>query len=189
VSVEVVGGCVSGVSRSRRVLLVGELNPYGSRPELALYHLPRGASGDRLRTYLGLTDVAYHRLEKVNLCGGGWEPGWARLAALDVLRRAEHDVLVLLGARVRDAFGGPVFFASARRRDCALVSLPHPSGRCRLWNDLANVERAVAAMRSLVPEIPWGEARDWRGRADVRLVQQEHDSRRSEEERKTWWIV
>ena len=56
-----------------RVLLVGEVNPYGADPRMALYHLPRGASGDRLREILGLDDATYiRRLSRVNLCTGRW---------------------------------------------------------------------------------------------------------------------
>lgn len=36
-----------------RLIIVGELNPYGSGPSWALHHLPRGASGDRLRQHRG----------------------------------------------------------------------------------------------------------------------------------------
>jgi hypothetical protein len=39
------------------LVIVGEVNLYDPDPSLALYHLPRGVSGDRLRTLMGLTDL------------------------------------------------------------------------------------------------------------------------------------
>ena len=61
-----------------RVLLVGEANPYGGDPEMALYHLPRGASGDRLREILGLRDATYEAIPKANLCPQEWDLREAR---------------------------------------------------------------------------------------------------------------
>jgi hypothetical protein len=149
----------SEISRAiPRVLLVGELNPYGADPRMALYHLPRGASGDRLREILGLSDVSYARkLAKVNLCSRSWSATRARAAARYLLDASPQEVLVLLGARVRDAFGGPPFFGrSTWRRDdgseIAMVGLPHPSGRNLLWNDPRGRARAAAA---LCAEAPW----------------------------------
>lgn len=87
-----------------RVLLVGELNPHGSDPRLALYHLPRASSGNRLRLIMGVTDLEYHLLfDRANLCDGRWSAKAARerLAALSDARPTGGAV-VLLGGRVRD---------------------------------------------------------------------------------------
>lgn len=149
--------------RAPRVLLVGELNPYGANPFLALYHLPRGASGDRLREILGLADAAYaRRLAKVNLCTGRWSDPRARAAAQFLLDTTREEVLVLLGCRVREAFGGPAFFEQETRRlpDLArpgqertrvLVTIPHPSGRNLLWNDPDAGRRARAVLLAAAP--------------------------------------
>jgi hypothetical protein len=139
-----------------RVLLVGELNPYGANPYFALYHLPRGASGDRLRQILGLpTHVYARRLAKVNLCTGRWSASRARENADRLLAAGEQEVLVLLGARVRDVFGGPPFYERDRRvvrgRTRVLLALPHPSGRSIVWNDPGAAERAKAALRAAAP--------------------------------------
>jgi uracil-DNA glycosylase len=151
-------GCaVRGVMGAPRVLLVGELNPYGADPRAALYHLPRGASGDRLREILGLSDASYaRRLAKVNLCSGQWSAKRAQAAARFLIDTSSQPVLVLLGARVRDAFGGPPFFGRRtwRRLDgseISMVGLPHPSGRNLLWNDPANRARAAALLCSAAP--------------------------------------
>ncbi len=145
------------------MLLVGEVNPLGARPRFALYHLPRGRAGDRLRAILGLSDVDYDSLlDKVNLCTGAWSLPAARQRAAEI--RAEvawagWKLLVLLGARVRQAFGGPAPFEHGRDPlGCTWLGLPHPSGRCLLWNDRANVARARAILMELVPAgIPWGK--------------------------------
>jgi hypothetical protein len=142
------------------VLVVGELNPYGADPRAALYHLPRGASGDRLRVLLGLSDSAYaRRLAKVNLCTGRWDIHAARARAAYLLDTSREEVIVLLGARVRDAFHrGPDFFNTTTYHmpgfdDRILLGLPHPSGRCLVWNDPAARRRATEALRALAPWI------------------------------------
>ena len=75
-------------------------------------------------------------------------------------------MLVLLGARVRDALDGPPFFEHELRwvdggaRSKTVLSLPHPSGRNLMWLDPAARGRAREALRQLAPEISWGRADD-----------------------------
>jgi hypothetical protein len=147
-----------------RVVVVGELNPYGSRPEFALYHLPRKASGNRLREHLGLTDVTYRRLDKVNLCDGEWDSCSARARAVTILIEGRHDVVVMLGAKVRRAFGevGLAFFESStpdHLRGRVLVTLPHPSGMCRAWNAPDARDKAVRLLKAVAPQVPWNETK------------------------------
>lgn len=145
------------------LVLVGELNPYGSDPRFSLYHLPRRASGNRLREHLGLSDCTYEAIEKVNLCTGRWSMAAARANAGKVL--GEYGVIVCLGAKVRDAFNGPKFFESGRwllnlglnEAECSIATLPHPSGLNRLWNQPGARQRARELMRSIAPGVPWGE--------------------------------
>jgi hypothetical protein len=151
------------------VLLLGELNPRGADPRLALYHMPPGCSGDRLRRILGLSPAAYLRLDRVNLCDWRWEPeaAYARyeevLRALDLPSAPPRLTIVLLGARVREATRGPApfrvvsFTTWQSGRKCHLVGLPHPSGRCREWNKPGAVDEARRLLRQVAPEVPWGE--------------------------------
>jgi hypothetical protein len=144
-----------------RVLVCGELNPYGADPRTALYHLPRGASGDRLRRILGLRDCEYAGLlDKVNLCQGRWSDDEAAGRAVTCLESQQHEVMVLLGARVRRAFGGPAPFEWSVVRRKLLVGLPHPSGMCRVWNDPRSVRRARSLVDALIRGLPWGTAAD-----------------------------
>jgi hypothetical protein len=142
-----------------KLVIVGELNPYGQDPRFALYHLPRHASGNRLREHLGLSDVEYEKIAKVNLCYGKWSMNAARETVK--LINSRFDVAVLLGAKVRDAFNGPEFYQvdiMEEGRAIALVTLPHPSGLNRMWNEPGARERARAVMRVVAPQLPWGSA-------------------------------
>lgn len=150
-------------SRGARVVVVGEVNPYGADPSLALYPLPRKASGNRLRNFMGLTDAEYLRLlRRVNLCQSTWSGEKASVAAASLvgkLRRWGGAVVVLLGGRVARAFRRialPGVFESVTVGDVALVRLPHPSGLCRLWNQPGAVDRARAVLRREAPWVPWG---------------------------------
>lgn len=134
-----------------RPLLVGESNPLSSRPEHALWPWPPGCSGDHLRSILGLSLLDYFRLfDRTNLLEGRWLPRAAREAAVALDASVPAAVpLVLLGARVREAFDlshqallcsweglGP--WSRWRR----WVAVPHPSGRSRAWNRPGSRERA-----------------------------------------------
>jgi len=130
-------------------LLVGELNPYGADPELALYPLPEHASGGRLARILGLSRGQYLRaFGRANLCSGRWSLGDARGAAelLTIMNDRDRPI-VLLGSKVCQAFAQPYHpFTSAGR----LHVLPHPSGRCRAWNEPGAVARARALVLPLL---------------------------------------
>lgn len=136
---------------------------------MALYHLPRYASGNRLREIMGLTDAAYEDLEKVNLCEGRWSVPAARAAARALL--APDARYVLLGAKVRAAFAGPAPFERHVHRksgNATFLGLPHPSGRNLIWNDPSARRRAREALRALAPEVPWGRGgAEFTGRAKL----------------------
>ena len=152
-----------------RVLLVGEDNPRGSDPRMALFFLPREASGNRLRVVLGLSDVDYmRRCARVNLCAGRWSDREARERA-QIIREANlarlaqipwtGEVAILLGSKVRRALDGPpAFEVVIPERGPVLVGLPHPSGRCLVWNEPGARARAREACRRAAPWIPWGSA-------------------------------
>lgn len=137
------------------VLFVGEMNPYGASPELALYPEPANCSGDRLRKILGLTPESYlARYDRVNLCAGRWRLTDARDAAVTLrLRRdlRDHD-FVLLGEKVRQAFKlkAEFFEVEALLEGRRVLCLPHPSGLNRLWDlDETWKPRARRALRKL----------------------------------------
>jgi len=147
---------MSGKSDSRRVLFVGESNPYGIDQRFALYHLPRHASGNRLREHLGLTDVQYARIDKVNLCKGDWSLLAARVEAKRLLGLGQYEVFVLLGRKVRAAFEGPAPFSAWYRLNeigWDLIGLPHPSGLNRQWNEPGARERARSLVFGLLPHL------------------------------------
>lgn len=145
------------------ILLVGEDNPYGQDPRFALYHKPRHASGNRLRQHLGLRDATYERLQKINLCTKKWSLREARERAQLLTERGAVGglrIIVLLGAKVRDAFGLEMEFFGVLSDPAVtpvFVLLPHPSGLNRLWNQPGARERAQAILRRLMPSVPWGE--------------------------------
>lgn len=153
------------------VLLVGEMNPYGADPDMALYHLPTGASGDRLRRILGLDPVAYLALGRVNLCEGRWSMPAARERARALVRDPAWTAYVLLGRKVATAFDYAEAAFSAQQltwhqldglgREHApvvVVALPHPSGLSRAWNVPGSVDKARDLLATVVPGVPWGTA-------------------------------
>jgi hypothetical protein len=141
-----------------KVIVVGELNPYGADPRYSLWPEPRRAAGNRLRLIFGLTDLQYTRmLDRINLCAGVWRLKAARAAAWDIQVLNPRAVIVLLGAKVRSAFDfrGDLF-TTVRAGEQVMVGLPHPSGRCRLWNEEGAVTRARVVLREAAPWVPWG---------------------------------
>lgn len=117
-----------------KTLLVGEVRPEGYRGDLD----PRdvGSAGERMCTILGLTIEEYlDRFDRVNLCRKVWDKdaAWVEAARVEAERRAK---IVLLGRKVQAAFDmddAPLFSTWGR-----YVLLPHPSGKCRVWNDEKN---------------------------------------------------
>jgi len=158
----------------QRVLAVGELNPYGADPRCALLHLPRQAAGNRLRLIMGLSDGDYLRhVARVNLCDGRWSGDSAEGKSRRLLFYTDYEVFVLLGAKVREIFDGPRAFGRMSWSPLSdgidapservaippkiLVGLPHPSGRCRAWNDSSSITRAREVLASAAPWVPWGK--------------------------------
>lgn len=77
------------------------------------------------------------------------------------------SIVVMLGRKVADAivrstkFARFDFFEVKKAKwfdenQTIFVPLPHPSGRCREWNDPISVKRARIIMRELAPEMEWG---------------------------------
>lgn len=130
-----------------KILLVGENNPYSDAPQHALLPWPKGAAGDRLRRILGYSTRRYLvEFDRVNLLPLGAK--WSVSAARERTGRLDHERRVLLGLRV--ALAHKITFKPFRRRRVGgldLLMLPHPSGRCRVWNDRRSVSKARRALR------------------------------------------
>jgi len=150
-------------------LFVGELNPYGSSPEYALFCEPPHSAGGRLcRLVCGLRRSTYLKLPRVNLCTGKWSMTVAKSNAEIWKRKAAGTWnVVLLGRKAATAFGyadadpfttSRHYWPSGGPSGIAFIALPHPSGLCRAWNEPGAFERARALLREVCPEVPWGEA-------------------------------
>ncbi len=141
----------------RPLVFIGENNPYGNDERYALFDEPPGSAGGRFRRLvLAIPRREYFLHDRMNLLQ---QPRWsvprAREAAANVMRKHRGRVLVLLGRKVANAFGGLETWAIQRGvSGTVLVSLPHPSGLCRLWQ----VDGTYARARALVVEAaPWVE--------------------------------
>lgn len=160
------------------ILLLGEDNPQAPNDStLALWDEPLGGATDcaglRLRSnILGVSSELYRALWRANLCRSAWS-----LAQADERARTltsvicPWDVVVLLGRKVADRVGKRfgIRIPTLTRRlvevdsptggyTFCLIMLPHPSGRCRDWNDPTAYESARNLLRKAAPGIPWGEA-------------------------------
>lgn len=161
-----------------RLVLVGEMNPYGVDPRHALFCAPAGSAGERLQDLvLGVRRATYldERVVRYNLCVGLWNGHAAKRRAQEIRDLHPADVLVLLGRKVAQAFGcrgWPLFGrglllrtgakelawrAASTSREFRAILLPHPSGRCREYNDPENVARARDLVRKAAPWFPVGE--------------------------------
>lgn len=137
-----------------KIMLVGESNPYGDDPRMSLFPRPPGSAGHRLcHAVLGMTEREYIKTFcRTNLCIGPWHAKNAARAAADIMVQSRSDALVLLGARVCRAFGVPFspFRVERAGIDAPIVGiLPHPSGRCRIWNVPGSTERARATIANI----------------------------------------
>jgi hypothetical protein len=159
-----------------KVLLLGEDNPLSVAPEHALFPLPDGCSGQRLcDKILGLRHATYLATWRTNLCVGTWSTANARQRARALLHGTPPwNVIVLLGRKVAGAFehviqdAGYKFdlpaFKSALVPSCedvapmTLISIPHPSGRNRMWNEFKFCESARLLLEEAAPGYPVGEA-------------------------------
>lgn len=132
---------------SLKPLLVGEVNPYGADPEMALYPLPEHAAGGRLARILGLSHGEYlRRFDRVNLCTGAWSLPAARQASYRY--RLEGQPKILLGRKVAQAFGYEAGQPFEKIGDIYLM--PHPSGRCRIWNRPGAHEKVRALLHDFL---------------------------------------
>lgn len=145
------------------------------------FDVDREGAGRRLARIL---DIAYSELHRrhrfINLLG--WTrrsqhtKQAARTAARRLLRRARRlDLtIVMLGRQVAVAFGtNQPFFGLTVISGVRTLLLPHPSGRCRVWNDPMSMLRARAKVNALLRMPPT---------ASPRRIQKLKKARRSQSE-------
>jgi hypothetical protein len=147
------------------ILLIGEDNPSSDKPEHALFPHPPRCAGSRLQeTIMGVSLKTYLGLWRTNLCQGKWNASKARTRAAKIVATdMPWSVIVLLGRKVSDSldFDNPLFTVQlVHDGRVKLISLPHPSGRNRTWNDAYNITRARSMLMDAVPDVPWGELND-----------------------------
>ena len=135
------------------IVLIG---PYGTDPRFALYDEPVNSAGGRLRRrILGMHRRDYLRIPRYNLCVGAWSLKAARARASEIRDLHDGAFRVLLGRKVQQAFG---FTATARQFSIvgSCVLLPHPSGRCLVWNDPQSIARTRVILLGVVPSLSLG---------------------------------
>ncbi len=144
-----------------RILLLGEDNPQSSAPEHALVNHPDGCAGHRLQSrVLEIVPSTYHAIWRTNLCSPVWFTPDAKNRFWSLLAPdAPWTTVVCLGRKVSsiaelDTWAGRQIDTGGR--EFSVISLPHPSGRCREWNDPSSYGRAHRLMRLVAPAIPWG---------------------------------
>ncbi len=134
-----------------RTLVIGMCNPHSRDPRDALATWPRGSAGHRLWQLSGMTLAAYARAhERVNLVSGPfWVQREARRAAEELLCRVSGRRVVVLGSTTWLTLGLPEGTWPVSHRGATWYKVPHPSGRCRAYNDPATREAVGYLLRSL----------------------------------------
>jgi hypothetical protein len=88
----------------------------------------------------------------MNLCRGRWNLAEARDTMHRLMR--ERNRIILLGSRVRYAFAmedQPYFTSLTEGQPpTSFYVLPHPSGRCRIWNDPQAAGKARTLLREFL---------------------------------------
>lgn len=156
-----------------KILLVGELNPYGGPDSNALVPWPERCAGHRLQSsILGIDEETYLAMHRRNLCRAVWSAKAARFSASETMTTGvwPWTTIIALGRKVAAAYvkGLEPFecqgiFGHVEDGDFAthvqeflVIALPHPSGRNVLWNRRENIDRARDLLRARVPGVPWG---------------------------------
>lgn len=136
--------------------IIGEAPGPNTSPKLPLFPLPRSSAGGRLIAYSRIAPArylgAFLRRNLFRELPRAWDRGDARINAetlLAELRQRGIMRVVLLGTKVGAAFDLPELWSHGATSlpTIELVTIPHPSGRCRVYNDVAAQRRAGATMR------------------------------------------
>lgn len=127
-----------------RPVLLGMNNPYGDRPEMALYPSPANSAGGRLLKFSGLPKRTYlDDFDRRNvITGADWDPAVARLAAPRLRAELAGRTVVVLGNAVNSVMRGgtehelaPAFRWTPDGSGGWIAKVPHPSGRSTFFND------------------------------------------------------
>jgi hypothetical protein len=155
-----------------KALVVGEAPGHNTDGNIPLYPHFKGCAAERLIGYAGVSYKDWCTTTyRVNLCKEKWSSREARTTAgyirmwcstltnhsKDALGLAHIDPngfkVLLLGSRVRDAMGvddGTPFGTDRLTGEIEVRWIPHPSGRCRYYNDSNNQKKAGRAVRWLL---------------------------------------
>lgn len=152
-----------------KAVVVGEAPGPKSDAWLPLWPLPASGTGGRLMKLAGIDNPreyldAFYRLNVLQKHPGSYHNGgrrkdkWpvreSRAAAAVLARVLTGDKVVLLGSRVRSAFGFSAhtlpFLDWRYREDVQYACLPHPSGLNHWYNQGDNRSRAEAFLRDLL---------------------------------------
>jgi uracil-DNA glycosylase len=137
-----------------RVVLVGEAPGKRDTGRTPLLGQNRGASGSRLRVMCGMSEREWRDVRRINLFTR-LPDQWDNSLAHDTAHAMMHAMLrryrvICQGRRVARAFGVSTLpmctwqiLHDAYIGPCIVSMLPHPSGRCRAYNDAATRDRAA----------------------------------------------
>lgn len=139
--------------------IIGEAPGHNTSPKLPVFPLPSSSAGGRLISYSKISPAVYLGMfwrKNVYTYLEPWSRADARFRAegiLEIMRLRGITRAVLLGVRVGAAFGLPELWSHGERfgnrlnPGIELAVIPHPSGRCRVYNDVAAQRRAGATLR------------------------------------------
>lgn len=122
-------------------LVVGECPGKNTCSTLPMFPYPASSSGGRLLKISRLpVETFLGRIRRVNLIETHheiWPTHTARVRALEIVEEnaVKNTRIVLLGAKVGDAFGASRYFDMGEIRGSHYVCIPHPSGLNRAYND------------------------------------------------------
>ena len=146
--------------------IVAMNNPYGSDARMALYPAPQGSAGHRLYCMMRDAGLAaqpsrivrrsdYLCLERRNvLAAREWRETEARRAGRRLREELAGRRLIVCGVRtlaVLELERPPDWGQWWRSEGTEYALVPHPSGRCREYNDPALVRRTGELLLGLLP--------------------------------------
>jgi hypothetical protein len=120
-------------------LLLGAHNPHSADPRWALFWAPEGCSGHRLWKMSGLPKLVWkHAFDRMNVLDATeWGTGPDERRVVEVRAAMLGRETLVLGHQARAALGLPTRpWLLPQEEDWGVWRLlPHPSGRCQLYND------------------------------------------------------